>query len=488
MTWHAIADDLSGAAEVAGVLLGFPTDEPRSIDAHTAHTAQVSPLNAHARLRLAGSFPALAGGAEYATGVDDAGASVVTGDEATADEASADVTTADAANIDVTVVDSHNRSRSAADAAAHMAALVAAHGTLSALFLKFDSLLRGNVGAELAAVGALRPVVFCPAVPDNARTVVGGVLHIHGVPLHSTTLWAAESKPPASTIAGQLGAVTCVPELELVGDAHFFSLPLAQVRSSQLVATMADAANAGAIIVCDAETDDDLRRIADAAVKLECVLAGAAGLAAAARSVTHKEQGDEEREPASSTITGPAETAAAAAAAGVAAATTTDRDTLFVLGTASAALQAQLAELEGAGVPVLRLAPEQLPTARIPSGTVAVVVVAAVSSDLSGGILRGLVALAERDHGGRHLVLSGGETARAVLDALGITTLHPLAQAHPGAVISAGDDGRLIATRPGSYGDRSSLVEILATIRTLSPHHLQSQYPEPHYPQEGTTP
>lgn len=479
MTWHAIADDLSGAAEIAGVLLGFSAAAPRTDDAHTAHDAQLSPLNAHAQLRLAGAFPGVTCGAEYATGVDEASADVMMADATTAGGAAADET-----NIDVTVVDSHNRSRSAADAATHMAALVGAHGDHTNLFLKFDSLLRGNIGAELAAVRALRPVVFCPAVPGNARTVVGGVLHIHGIPLHSTTLWAAEEKPAAPTIAAQLGAVTCVPDMELVGDVTFFSLPLAQVRSTQLVATMADAANAGAIIICDAETDDDLRRIADAAVKLGCVLAGAAGLAAAARSATQDLAHNKAREPVSSTSNGSTRSGVPVTASAAA----TERDTLFVLGTASAAVQAQLAELEGAGVPVLRLTPKQLPTARIPSGTVAVVVVATVSSDLSGSILRGLVTLAERDHTGRHLVLSGGETARAVLDALGITTLHPLAQAHPGAVVSASDDGRLIATRPGSYGDPSSLVEILSTIRTLTPHHPESRNPKPHYPQEGTTP
>jgi D-threonate/D-erythronate kinase len=57
-------------------------------------------------------------------------------------------------------------------------------------------------------------------------------------------------------------------------------------------------------------------------------------------------------------------------------------------------------------------------------------------------------------------VLTGGETARAVVDAIGITSLRPVHEIHHGAVVSVAPDGRRVVTRPGSFGDINSLVTI----------------------------
>jgi 4-hydroxythreonine-4-phosphate dehydrogenase len=59
------------------------------------------------------------------------------------------------------------------------------------------------------------------------------------------------------------------------------------------------------------------------------------------------------------------------------------------------------------------------------------------------------------------LVLTGGETARAVVDAIGLTTLRPIYEIHHGAVASVASDGRRIVTRPGSFGGADSLVDIV---------------------------
>ena len=47
-------------------------------------------------------------------------------------------------------------------------------------FKKIDSLLRGNVQAEIEALTG--EVIVAPALPVEGRTVRGGVLHVHGVP------------------------------------------------------------------------------------------------------------------------------------------------------------------------------------------------------------------------------------------------------------------------------------------------------------------
>ena len=64
------------------------------------------------------------------------------------------------------------------------------------------------------------------------------------------------------------------------------------------------------------------------------------------------------------------------------------------------------------------------------------------------------------------LVLTGGETARRTLDALGVTTLEPIAQIHHGAVQCRTPDGRHVVIRPGSFGGPDSLVEIVAACRS----------------------
>jgi hypothetical protein len=63
------------------------------------------------------------------------------------------------------------------------------------------------------------------------------------------------------------------------------------------------------------------------------------------------------------------------------------------------------------------------------------------------------------------LVLTGGETARRVLDALGVTRLTPLGQIHHGAVMCRLPDGAAVVTRPGSFGGPDSLRSILAALR-----------------------
>ncbi|MGW5697143.1 four-carbon acid sugar kinase family protein, partial [Streptomyces asiaticus] len=74
--------------------------------------------------------------------------------------------------------------------------------TLDTVVLKkIDSQLRGNVAAEIAALaegGA--GVVLAPALPIAGRVVRSGVVHIGGVPLH-------EGDDPARQRAGQPGAV-----------------------------------------------------------------------------------------------------------------------------------------------------------------------------------------------------------------------------------------------------------------------------------------
>ncbi|WP_261620058.1 four-carbon acid sugar kinase family protein [Pseudarthrobacter equi] len=393
MSTYVIADDLSGAAEAAAVLAG--------LDAGIAQNAQAGSVS----LELISSghtappaLPALAGPAT------------------------------------ATVVDSGNRHLTAPEAAARMRLLLAARPAGSDVFLKFDSLLRGNLDAELAAALETGPVAFCPALPHLGRTVRNGVLEIKGTPLHLSTLWQAEPTEPGHSLAAHLP------------DTSPAVVPLGTVRGGELAGVLSGLASEGQLAVCDAETEDDLDMIAAAALSQGVVLAGASSLAAALR-----------RSRVTPSNVSPASLPYVK-----------DCPVLFILGTASPSLRAQLAELELTGIPVHRVQPADIPSFDPGcEGPTAIVVEGAVDPSRSDAIVKSLAELARRSQAGRHLVLSGGETARAVLDALGISTLHPIAQAHPGAVVSVTGDGRLVATRPGSFGDRHSLTQILTTMQAL---------------------
>lgn len=394
----ALADDLSGANEVAAALV----DLPQHALTFDARNEQLMPAIVH-----------------------------VTTDSGAFED------------VEVTVVNTDSRQVAPFAAEAALREALAAHPATPdrILFLKFDSMLRGQIGVQLEVVGQTSPVLFCPAVPELGRTVRGGVLHVEGRPLHETTLWAAEQLAPAPSVAAQLAP------------ARAGHLALETVRGPELGEALREAASNAPVVICDAESSEDLERIAVAGLAQRFVLAGAAGLAGAVAAQLALDNSFS----APSTQPRPRPRLQPRQA-----------DVLFVLGTASAAAKHQAQELEASGVLVHRLSPAEIEGFQLDhEGTVAVIVEAPVDPSISAAITAALTRLARRHHADRHLVLSGGETAQSILKALNISELVPLLQAHPGAVVSTSHDGRLVATRPGSYGASNSLLQILNTMHSL---------------------
>ena len=90
------------------------------------------------------------------------------------------------ATSDVVVVDTHSRSSSTEEAAAAVARVFGSReaARTRVLFKKIDSLWRGNVGAEVAALTDLGcHVLVAGALPQLRRTVVDGRPYADGVPL-----------------------------------------------------------------------------------------------------------------------------------------------------------------------------------------------------------------------------------------------------------------------------------------------------------------
>jgi 4-hydroxythreonine-4-phosphate dehydrogenase len=347
----------------------------------------------------------------------------------------------------VTVLDLDSRRASEAVATTTLTRALTAHPGTPAL-VKIDSLLRGHVDALVTAARSRDDalVVVCPASPGVGRVVRAGVVHVHDVPLHATDLWRAEPRPAPATVADALPRSSTVP------------VDLATVRGprDQLRRALVEAASRGRVPVADAETDDDLDALVSAAAAAGAagarpVLAGAGGLAAAlARAL-----------PADPPTSAPP--------------VPSDEPVLVVVGSVAPGLPAEVDHLRRLGAHVLDLSPADL--LDDPSGAVAVPHDAAGSRLLvarldpaapvepaRGPALARAVAEAVAPLApGRSLVLTGGETARAVLERVGVRSLRPLRQDR-GAVTSTTDDGRAVVTRPGSFGTGASLAELVTTL------------------------
>ncbi|MFC7342908.1 four-carbon acid sugar kinase family protein [Saccharopolyspora griseoalba] len=343
---------------------------------------------------------------------------------------------------EVTVIDLDNRALAATEAGRTTRA--ALDRATRPVFIKIDSQLRGNVSAVLGAA-ADRPLVVAPALPALHRTVRGGVAHLRGVPLHRSTAWRAEADRPPQDVAEALAPLPCR------------SIPIDVVRSHDLGAALAECLAAGRVPICDGESDADLDAVV-AAVPERARLAGSGGLAAAI--------GRAARRPAVE-VPPPA----------------SGNPLLLVVGTASpeAAEQLRLAEARGTRTVACRTADligrgtseSALSRALVAleRGPTALSIDAAepVDPDQARDLVRGLASTAarvvERCPRPVDLVLTGGETARLVLDALDVRTLTPIDQVHHGAVRSSTPAGTSVVTRPGSFGERDGLVRIVEHLR-----------------------
>lgn len=372
---------------------------------------------------------------------------------------------------DVVVTDTHSRglAESAAEAMVKEAFAGPDASGAQVMFKKMDSLWRGNVRAELSALAGLGfHAVVAGALPQLQRSVVDGRPLVAGTPLAETDLWQAEQSAPPADIPSLLR-----PE----DPASVQTVNLAEVRSGSLapiLATLLDS-DQPALVVADGETVQDLESVVDALLELgfqtggrRIVLVGTGGTAdaLAQRRAIQSARNAQSRARAD---TATAQPQAAA------------RPVLAVVGSASGTAQAQLATLEAQGFTVVRLHPQyagaigayapQLAqvAANLRAGTNVAVTLAASKVDPSGSarIVQALSRFAAEAAKATptDLILTGGETAREVLDAVGLHRLVPLAAVQHGAVLSRADDGTLVGTKPGSFGDDLVLPQLYDEIR-----------------------
>ena len=375
------------------------------------------------------------------------------------------------ADADIVAVDTASRYL-APEAAAHVVEEAVTRSLASgrSVFKKIDSLLRGNIGVELRAAASAfsdgreaRPafVLIAPAYPAVGRTTVQGVVHVSGAAAAACPFGGDVTEAVA---AGGLRVGRVAAGLDPADLAE-------QVRALRTAGL--DAA------VVDASTDDDLERVAAAArlLAFPTLLAGSGGLAA--HVLPHR--------PHSGTGTGTGTGPAAATAAGAGTASAHDapsgKRVLTVIGSYSDLARSQLARVIDGGahhhqVPIGSRPSQSLPAdiddhdGGDPGGDVVITPELHAPLDttnaltVAAAIARSVVQIADRFDA---IVLTGGETARAVIDAFGIDQLRVLGEIEPGVVLSAvRDDLPYLVTKAGAFGDAGTLARASIAVRSMT--------------------
>lgn len=357
----------------------------------------------------------------------------------------------------VHITDTNTRGKDPRAARATIHELLDLHEQNSILFKKIDSLWRGNISSEISAIAAAGfTLVIAGALPHLKRSVRNGVPLIAGIPLAQGNTWDIEPSSPPKRVA------------ELCSDLQTLELPRPEVGNARWEADFLAALDCSQALIIDCETEHDLALIASftldriAATRLTqkpIALIGTGALnAAVAAELASRQELESIPDPYLPFSLG----------------TGAVRPLLAVVGSASGHSGQQLERARKAGLQVTERASELEPER--PDGTFGILT---VPPDLGD---RNKILTELRHQAGNFLTtnpdvdlfLTGGETARAILDDLGVSTLFPLLQLEPGVVLCHTPDGRLIGSKPGTFGTADVLAHALSTMRTMRNAHQEN--------------
>lgn len=357
---------------------------------------------------------------------------------------------ADPTGYDVVAVDADSRHLPPADAAAVQLALLQRLSAVRPplLYKKIDSTLRGPFVHELAATRQLAGTpILAPAFPAMGRTVVNGEVLVKGVPLKDTEVWRNEGRTGPSTLPAMLQTVGFDAVVVALGQVRGDLDALRAVCAAH--ARVPDRA-----IVCDAESEEDMARIARATAPLagRCQWVGSGGLMRHLPSAHGLSSHATPPRRQKAGVRGPVLTVVGSVS------TTSKRQCEQVARSARAALHKVDPALLRKGADDTRWHEVQQSIADpLARGEDSVVTIGGTAPDLSQGPLLAaslarLLAPAWETVGG--LVLTGGETARAVLSGWGVHALELVDELEPGVPLShtVGPRRIPVITKAGAFG------------------------------------
>ncbi|MEV0450367.1 four-carbon acid sugar kinase family protein [Streptomyces sp. NPDC050600] len=344
-------------------------------------------------------------------------------------------TPADVTPPGVTSVDLGTRLLDATEAAARMGAAAGAYAGAGLLLKTVDSTLRGHVAAEVRAALAgsgRRAAVVAPAFPAEGRTTVRGVQYVRGVRVDESEFARDPAHPVRTADLTRL-----LPESTGVEPDRLADLPELLAR--------------GGVFVCSAATDEELDAVVAAVPRAgEVLWVGSPGLAAAlarrygrAQAAGHPGLPPVRRPLAVVGSANPASRRQLAA--------------LYERSGAEGAVAddpaAALAALSASGAPLLAL---HTPDAR---GADPAALTRRLAETAAEAVGKGLAD---------GLVLTGGETAAAVLNVLGATGLDLHDEPEPGiarGTLHGPTAPRLpVLVKAGGFGDDGTLVRLCALL------------------------
>lgn len=372
------------------------------------------------------------------------------------------------------VIDTESRVLSESTAGERVAtavqATLAAGGT-RLLYKKIDSTLRGHLTQEIrACIAEYRPtaVVLAPAYPAQGRTVVGGRLMVRGTPLLTTEI-ARDPRNPLTEDNIVTLLAGCIAGTALA-DCPVTPVTLDDLQSEEF----ASGAFTAGVYACDSECAEDLDIIARRAIRSsERVLyIGSAGLAEALFSECGSPATDA---PPALAIVGSISSSTMAQIA-------------YARAQGTAVVHVDMARvLDGDGLAsYARQAREWLA-----GGTSVIVTATETRADYESfvayGLCRGrtvgelaeltkrtLAALAPEIIDGLELAgvfLTGGDTAIAVIEALGATGSAIERELLPGFVagrlIGGAAAGLPIVTKAGAFGTEKDIYRSLSELQRL---------------------
>ena len=350
--------------------------------------------------------------------------------------------------------ESRNLSPTAAEERVRQTGMALARLKPPLIYKKIDSCMRGNVGAEVAALAdafGCRGALIAPAFPGQGRTTLHDVHYVRNIPVADSEMARDPASPVRVSRLSELIALQYRGSVGRIDAADLDGPPL------DLKAFVENLLRQGRrLITCDAAHQRHLEVIARLAGDQfpHLLVAGSAGLA---QALVRCRSEDTEARPASRTAVG--------------------NRLLFVCGSGSNVLRSQVETLiRKTGVPLYILVPDR-PTALsgrsnaiakdLASEAVVLQLAPAESlvyDNLAVRQLAAEVAAIVRRRRPDGLFLSGGDTAAAVLGALGANGVRLQVEALPGVVqgtVTGGtDDGLSVITKAGAFGGPDTLVQL----------------------------